>query len=156
MRDSDAVVGYSGTSLTAKLGVKEGSTLALLDAPADLRLEVPPGVVVRHTARGNADVVLAFFTRASKVEPRLDRLGSMIFPSGALWIAWPKKSSGMESDITDVAVRGHRPPSWAGRQQGLCHRRDVVGTQIRLAPGASRTRSPTWVTRRPVTPLAEG
>jgi len=103
--DSDAVVGYSGTSLTAKLGVTEDSTLALLDAPVDLRLEVPPGVVVRHTARGNADVVLAFFTRASKVEPRLDRLGSMIFPSGALWIAWPKKSSGMESDITDVAVR---------------------------------------------------
>ncbi len=98
-------MGYSGTSLTAKLGVKEDSTLALLDAPVDLRLEVPPGVVVRHTARGNADVVLAFFTRASKVEPRLDRLGSMIFPSGALWIAWPKKSSGMESDITDIAVR---------------------------------------------------
>lgn len=91
--------------MTAKLGVKEDSTLALLDAPVDLRLEVPPGVVVRHTARGNADVVLAFFTRASKVEPRLDRLGSMIFPSGALWIAWPKKSSGMESDITDIAVR---------------------------------------------------
>jgi hypothetical protein len=105
VRDSNAVVGYSGTSLTAKLGVTEDSTLALLDAPVDLRLEVPPGVVVRHTARGNADVVLAFFTRASKVEPRLDRLGSMIFPSGALWIAWPKKSSGMESDITDVAVR---------------------------------------------------
>ncbi len=48
--------------------------------------------------------MLAFFTRASKVEPRLDRLGSMIFPSGALWIAWPKKSSGVESGITDVAV----------------------------------------------------
>ncbi|MGA3147615.1 MAG: DUF3052 domain-containing protein [Acidimicrobiales bacterium] len=105
MGDSDAVVGYSGTSLPAKLGVKEGSTLALLDAPADLHLEVPPGVVVRYTARGRADVVLAFFTRASRIEPRLDRLGSMIFPSGALWLAWPKKSSGMESDLTDVRVR---------------------------------------------------
>jgi hypothetical protein len=105
VRDSGDVVDPSRTSLTTKLGVKEDSTLALLDVPDDLRLELPAGVVVRHTARGNADIVLAFFTRASRMEPRLDRLGSMIFPSGGLWIAWPKRSSGMETDLTDVAVR---------------------------------------------------
>ncbi len=95
----------SGTSLTTKLGVKEGTTLVVLDAPVDLGLEAPPGVVVRHAARGRADVVVAFFTRAAEIEPRLDRLGSMIFPSGGLWIAWPKKSSGKESDITDDVIR---------------------------------------------------
>jgi hypothetical protein len=99
------VVNDPGRPLAAKLGVKEGSTLAVLDGPVDLVLDTPPGVVVRRTARGQADVVLAFFTRASKIEPLLARLGSMIFPSGGLWIAWPKKSSGVDTDITDDVVR---------------------------------------------------
>lgn len=99
------MTGNSRTSLTTKLGVKEDSTLALLDAPADLHLDIPPAVVVKHQARGNADVVLAFFTTAKKIEQRMDRLGSMVYPSGTLWIAWPKRASGVETDLSDVAVR---------------------------------------------------
>ena len=82
-----------------------GTTLALLSAPGELRLELPPGVVVKRQARGRADVVLAFFTRKVRFETRVDALGSMIFPSGGLWIAWPKRSSGVETDMTDHLVR---------------------------------------------------
>lgn len=91
--------------MAAKLGIKEGSRLTVLGASEDLRLELPPGVMVRHVARGTSDVVLAFFTREMRVAQRLDRLGSMIFPSGGLWIAWPKRSSGLATDLSDLAVR---------------------------------------------------
>ena len=99
------MAGASGTPLAAKLGIREGATLALLDAPTGLRLELPSSVIVKSQARGKADVVVAFFTRVAKLEQRLDSLGPMVFPSGALWIAWPKKTSGMVTDVTDNSVR---------------------------------------------------
>ena len=79
--------------------------MAVLGAPPDLDLRLPAGVVVRRQARGSADVVLAFFTRVARIESRLDRLGSMVFPAGGLWIAWPKRASGVPTDITDGALR---------------------------------------------------
>jgi hypothetical protein len=104
------VAGYSGTPLAGKLGIREGVTLVLLYAPENLELELPSGVVVRHQARGRADVAVAFFTEARKLEQRMDSLASMIFPSGGLWVAWPKKASGLETDITDGAVRNAALP----------------------------------------------
>lgn len=97
--------GYSGTPLPRKLGVKEGATLALLNAPPGVLTELPSDVVVRHTARGKADVVVAFFTTRAELERRLLTLGRMIFPSGGLWIAWPKRASGVETGISDNVIR---------------------------------------------------
>jgi hypothetical protein len=105
------VAGYSGTPLAAKLGIKDGTTLALLGAPVDFHLELPPTVSVSHQARGRADVVVAFFTRRATFEQRLHRLGEMVFPSGGLWIAWPKKASGLVTDMTDHVVRGEALPT---------------------------------------------
>ncbi len=99
------MVGTSGTPLATKLGLAPGSTLALLGAPEGWRCELPPGVVVTHRARGHADVVLAFFTRQAVLTRRLDAMGALIFPSGGLWIAWPKRASGTVTDLTDDAVR---------------------------------------------------
>jgi hypothetical protein len=99
------MAGYSGTPLPRKLGVKEGTTLALLNAPPGVIDDLPPGVVVKHAARGNADVVVAFFTRRAELQRRLGALGRMIFPSGGLWIAWPKRTSGVATDMTDEVVR---------------------------------------------------
>jgi hypothetical protein len=99
------VPGYSGTPLAAKLGIKEGATVALLNAPPDVIDVLPAGVVVKKQARGHADVVVEFVTSRSKLERRLDLLQTLIFPSGCLWIAWPKRSSGVETDITDHVVR---------------------------------------------------
>lgn len=65
----------------------------------------PPTVHIKTTARGTADVVLAFFTSARVLDRRLDTLATMIKPAGGLWIAWPKRSSGRETDLTDHVVR---------------------------------------------------
>jgi len=93
------------TPLATKLGIVEGSVLAVLAAPAELVLDLPPGVEVRRQARGVADVVVAFFTGMTALEGRIHRLAPMVFPAGGLWIAWPKRASGMATDITDDHVR---------------------------------------------------
>jgi hypothetical protein len=99
------MVGYSGSPLAAKLGVKEGATLALLHTPSGWQMALPPNVTVKRQARGQADVVVAFFVRKGALDQRLDALPPMIFPSGGLWIAWPKKASGRKTDLTDNVVR---------------------------------------------------
>jgi len=99
------VVGYSGTALATKLGIEEGSRLALLSAPETLVLELPPRVVLSRQVRGEVDTVVAFFTKLAKLDQRLAAMASMVFPSGSLWIAWPKKASGVPTDLTDNTVR---------------------------------------------------
>ena len=99
------MAGYSGTPLATKLGIKTGMSLVLLLAPSDFHMELPTGVVVRRQARDRADVVLAFNTQMARIEPRVQAWGSMVFPSGGLWLAWPKKASGGPTDITDGALR---------------------------------------------------
>jgi hypothetical protein len=108
-----AVAGYSGTPLAKKLGIAEGTTLALLTAPSKWAIDLPLRVVVRRRAGGHADVVVAFFTRARTLELRMDPLAAMIFPAGGLWIAWPKKTSGVVTDLTDNAIRATALPPGA-------------------------------------------
>jgi hypothetical protein len=92
-------------SLAEKLGVGPDMVLALVHAEPTFSLGVSPSVTVRHGARGRAEVVLAFFTRAARLEVELDRLAQMIYPSSSLWVAWPKKASGRASDLSDHVVR---------------------------------------------------
>jgi hypothetical protein len=99
------VVGYSGTALARKLGIKEGSRLTLLSAPASFVLELPPGVVRSRQIRGEADTIVAFFTTRGRLENRLPAMAAMVFPAGGLWIAWPKQASGVPTDLTDNRVR---------------------------------------------------
>jgi hypothetical protein len=97
--------GYSGTQSPKKLGIAERSTLLLWRAPADLELELPVGVDVKRQARGSIDVVLAFFTDRTTYTDRLDGFATAVFPQGAVWIAWPKRASGVTTDMTDDVVR---------------------------------------------------
>ncbi len=99
------MAGYSGTPLPKKLGIREGGTLALINAPPSVLVDLPAGVSVKHTARGSADVVVAFFFRRAEFERRIAGLGNMIFPAGGLWIAWPKRASGMETTMNEDVVR---------------------------------------------------
>jgi hypothetical protein len=99
------MAGFSGTPLPKKLGIVEGSSLALIGAPKGVVDGLPPGVTVKRQARGSADVVVAFFTRRSDFERRIERLAQMIFPSGGLWVAWPKRASGLDTDMDDGVVR---------------------------------------------------
>jgi hypothetical protein len=95
--------------LPRKLGIKPGRRIAFLDAPpqfADALGELPDGVAApRTTLRGPLDLTVAFFTERRRLQARLPRLIAALDPAGALWIAWPKRASKVETDITEDVVR---------------------------------------------------
>jgi hypothetical protein len=101
--------GYSGTPLPRKLGIKPGQRIAFLDAPpefADALGEQEPEVGrERTTLRGPLDLVVAFFVERRRLAQRLPRLIAALDPAGALWIAWPKRASGVATDVTEGVVR---------------------------------------------------
>jgi hypothetical protein len=92
-------------SLSTKLGVKESSTLMLLHAPSALRWNIDPRVIVKRSRRGPADVVVSFYTSTSVLLREIEPLSRIIFPAGSLWLAWPKRSSGVETDLSDHGAR---------------------------------------------------
>lgn len=105
---SPVPAGYSGTPLPQKLGIKPDSRLALVGAPAGFHAtlgELPPGVAVRRRAQGPCDVIVAFFERRVELERRLPALKRALDSAGGLWIAWPKRASGLPTDLDDAAVR---------------------------------------------------
>ena len=100
--------GYSGTPLPRKLGIKEGQRLAFSGAPEgfDRTLgALPDGATVKRRARGPLDVVVAFFTRRAELERRFRRLAAAMERGGSLWIAWPKRASGVATDLTEDVIR---------------------------------------------------
>jgi hypothetical protein len=99
------MAGYSGTPLPKKLGIVEGSSLVLIDAPSGVIEGLPPAVSVKRQARGTADVVVAFFTRRKDFERRIGSLSRVIFPAGGLWVAWPKRASRVETDMHEGVLR---------------------------------------------------
>jgi hypothetical protein len=102
------VAGYSGTPLATKLGIKEGHRVAFPSAPngfAGLLGDLPAGVTVKSRARGPLDVIVFFTRRRAELERRLPTLRRAMDPAAGLWIAWPKRSSGVETDMTEDVVR---------------------------------------------------
>ena len=104
-----APAGYSGTPLVRKLGIKPDSRLGLIGAPDgfdDTLGELPLGVrVVRRLGGPMFDVIVAFFDRRSELERRLVTLVGALDYAGGLWLAWPKRASGVPTDLTDNVVR---------------------------------------------------
>jgi hypothetical protein len=99
------VAGYSGTPLPKKLGIGEGSRVALIGAPPGVIDDLPAGVRVKRQARGQADVVVAFFVERAEFARRIGSLSTMIFPAGGLWVAWPKRASGLDTTMNENVVR---------------------------------------------------
>jgi hypothetical protein len=103
-----STAGYSGTPLVEKLGIKPGATLGLIGAPDDFDAtlgELPDGVAVRRRLRGPFDVIVAFYVDRSTLERRLPALRGALRPAGGLWLAWPKRASGVVTDLSDNVVR---------------------------------------------------
>ena len=99
---------YSGTHLWKKLGIKEGSRVAFVGAPAgfDETLgPLPDEVEVKGRATGPLDVIVVFATRTSDLRNRFRKLKGALDPAGGLWIAYPKKSSSIETDISFEAAQ---------------------------------------------------
>lgn len=106
--------GYSGTPLPKKLGIKPEHTVALLHEPEGLRSlldPLPEAVTFRTDLRRKPDVAIAFFTERRHLARRLDTMGRSIFPAASLWIAWPKRASGVATDITEDTVRAVALPT---------------------------------------------
>jgi hypothetical protein len=102
------VAGYSGTPLTKKLGIKEGHRVAFPSAPDGFRGllgELPDGISVKSRASGPLDVIVFFTKRRAELERRLPTLRRAMEPAAGLWIAWPKGSSGVETDMTEDVAR---------------------------------------------------
>jgi hypothetical protein len=105
------MAGYSGTPLPQKLGIKAGSRIAILGAPEGFGATLgalPDGVVPDTTLRrvaGSSDVLLFFVTRRAELEKRFAALQKALDPAGGLWIAWPKRTSGVATDLTEDVIR---------------------------------------------------
>ena len=99
--------GYSGTPLPRKLGIRENSVVILAGAPEDFEStlgELPGGVTLRRQARGRCDLIIWFTRSRRDLESRVERMGVLAGRDG-LWIAWPKKASGVATDLTQNEVR---------------------------------------------------
>jgi hypothetical protein len=105
--ERDGVAGYSSTPLAKKLGIGPGARLAVVAAPNGFAegLTLPPGVAVRRQARGRLDVVLFFVTRRAELTRRFPVMKRGLEPDGGLWIAWPKRSSGVATDLSFAPVQ---------------------------------------------------
>ena len=95
--------GYSGTPLARKLGFKEGMRVASVNPPDGFAID---GIHdVRARLGKGTDLVLFFTMERRALERRLDALRKAIEPDGMLWVAWPKRASGVATDMTEDVVR---------------------------------------------------
>jgi len=100
--------GYSGTPLAKKLGFKEGIRVRITGAPenySDLVNPLPDGITISSRIAKNIDI-WHFFTRSEgDLRSKLPSMMLAIFPDGAIWVSWPKKSSGVPSSVTEDTIR---------------------------------------------------
>lgn len=100
--------GYSGTPLARKLGLKPGMTIRLVDPPANYRAlfaDWPSAIDQSEDERQPKDFIHVFARDAATLEPRLQALRAEMKPVAALWVSWPKKSSGVASGVSEGLVR---------------------------------------------------
>lgn len=101
------MAGYSGTPLTKKLGIKEGSLAAFVNAPTGFRrgLDLPAKVMVKTNATQPFDFVIVFAKSEKQLRQNFPHYAARLKPDGMLWVAWPKKSSGVITDLTFTNVQ---------------------------------------------------
>jgi hypothetical protein len=120
-------VGYSGTPLARKLGIREGSRLALLGAPDGFDQELAPlpdGVTVLHRLAPDLDVAVLFVTQRRVLERRFGEVAAALTPAGGLWVAWPKRASKVPTDVTEDVLRE------VGLPQGLVDNKVCAVTEV--------------------------
>src|SRR5436309_8522031 len=96
--------GYSGTPLAQKLGIKPGSDVALINAPAHYRKLLGPAartVKFFDSASKASGFVHLFVTKRSDLERVLRQLRNKVANTAAVWVSWPKKSAGVQTDVTE-------------------------------------------------------
>jgi hypothetical protein len=102
------MAGYSGTPLPQKLGLKPGLTVVIIKAPTNYRRllgTIPVEVTFSHRLKPNSSFVHVFIKKRSELERRLSILREKVADTGTVWVSWPKKSSGVPTDVTEDVVR---------------------------------------------------
>ena len=102
-----SAAGYSKRSLRDKLGLVPTQRVCVLGAPPGYRdaLELPAGTKVHDRLRGRFDFIQLFARSSAELRRRLPALREALDPDGMLWLSWPKKSSGVSTDLDDSVVR---------------------------------------------------
>jgi hypothetical protein len=100
--------GYSGTPLPNKLGIKDGFRISLIDAPAEVVAELKPSlekcIIAKH-ARTPLDFAMLFTASSAALKRDFERVTKNLVPAGMLWVSWPKKTSGVSTDLNENMVR---------------------------------------------------
>jgi hypothetical protein len=99
---------YSGTPLAKKLGIKPGAEVALVGTPPTFReaLEpLPQGIRVHSRPRGELDLIVFFSAQRTELARRFPALARTLTEAGGLWVAWPKKASPIENDLSFEKVQ---------------------------------------------------
>jgi hypothetical protein len=100
------MAGYSGTPLPRKLGIKDHARVALLDVPADVQAELKSALASSKAAKaGRVDFALVFLKTRGELKKQFPRFAGRLAPAGMLWVSWPKKASGVPTDLDENAVR---------------------------------------------------
>jgi hypothetical protein len=100
--------GYSGTPLAKKLGIKPGTRLVALKAPegyAALLAPLPVGVSFPKSVNEQVDIVHLFVTSEKVLASQLARTLGALREDAAIWVSWPKKSSGMATEVNEHVIR---------------------------------------------------
>ena len=101
------MAGYSETPLVKKLGIKPGFNIAFLHAPTGYakELDLPAGVTINSRSEHQLDFAQLFVKREKELKTKFLMYAKRINASGMLWVSWPKKSSGVSTDLSENIVR---------------------------------------------------
>ncbi|HYS95947.1 MAG TPA: DUF3052 domain-containing protein [Chthoniobacterales bacterium] len=102
------MAGYSGTPLPQKLGIKPGLTVVAINPPANYRRllgQIPDSITFSERLKSGSSFVHLFTSRRSEMQKKMSILRDKISDNGAIWVWWPKKSSGISTDVTEDVIR---------------------------------------------------
>ena len=99
------MAGYSGTPLPKKLGIKDQFRVTLLAMPVDVTAELKEALAGCRAAKNNLDFALMFVKTKADLKKRFAPTAKQLAPAGMLWVSWPKKTSGVASDLDENLVR---------------------------------------------------
>jgi hypothetical protein len=103
------MAGYSGTPLVKKLGIKQGFRIALVNAPKRFEKEIEPfppdAKILVSPLPKHIDLIVLFVDSQRSLRQQFSKFARKLTPNGTLWIAWPKKASGVITDLSENSVR---------------------------------------------------